>query len=97
MNKYAAVTALVIAIITGLALAVSASLTPAHANVGLLFKCCAGIYPGPHYYDCNSNCLTEVWNTIKLWDGARNPPGRCPPLLQACITTCVKAKEATQH
>jgi hypothetical protein len=93
MHKHA--TALAIALITMLVLAVSASLAPAHAAVGLLFKCNAGIYPGLHY--CNSNCQTELWNTINLWDGARNPPGRCPPLLQACIAKCVAAKEAARR
>jgi hypothetical protein len=91
MHKYAAVTALAIALITGLTLAVSASLTPANAARGIpLFKCNgAGA--------CRWKCTTGLWNTATLWDGTRNPPGSCPPLLQACMATCAAAKTAAQH
>jgi hypothetical protein len=82
-----------------LALALSASLAPAQAAPGSgfpKFMCNgAGIYPGPHI--CTWNCETELWNTAKLWDGTRNLPRSCPPLLQACITTCVTAKKAARH
>jgi hypothetical protein len=79
-----------------LALALSASLTPANAYRSLpLFKCNAGIYPGPLY--CNWNCETELWSTANLWDSTRNKPRSCPPSLQACIATCVAAKNAARH
>jgi hypothetical protein len=82
-----------------LVLAVSASVTPANAAPGSgfpKFMCNgAGIYPGPHI--CKWKCETELWNTAKLWDGTRNNPWSCPPLLQACIATCRQAKEASRR
>jgi hypothetical protein len=98
MLKYPAATALVIALITMLTLAGSVSLTPANAfrRGGPVFRCTAGIYPKPGIY-CELNCETELWSTAKLWDFTRNPPGSCPPLLQACVATCLKAKQAAQR
>jgi hypothetical protein len=110
MHKYAAATALAIAPITMLALAVSASLTPANAQVGRggipLFICNGADirHPGPRpialeisAYYCTRKCTTELWNTATLWDGTRNPPRSCPPSLQACVATCVAAKKVAQH
>jgi hypothetical protein len=75
-----------------LVLAVSASVTPANARDGIVkFQCNGNIG------DCRGKCETELWYAAKLWDGARNPPESCPPLLQACMTTRVKAKGASRH
>jgi hypothetical protein len=86
MNKYAAATALAIGLITTLALAVSASVTPANARRTM--NCGQRTHSG---VNCTGKCETELWNTAKLWDGTRNPPGSCPPLLQACVAKCVAA------
>jgi hypothetical protein len=91
MHKYAAATALAIAIITGLALAVSASLTPANARSIYSLQC------GPRTHSgiiCTGKCETELWYSAELWDGTRNLRWSCPPLLQACVTTCVKEGRA---
>jgi hypothetical protein len=98
MNKYAALTALAIALITMLALTISASLTPANAAHTFGLYMCNGAddwHPGPLH--CMGKCESELWNTAKLWDGTRNKPWSCPPLLQACITTCVTARKAARH
>jgi hypothetical protein len=100
MRKYAAATALTIALnITMLTPAVSggavsASLTPANARFTP--------FCGPPRTHSGINgmgkCETELWYTAKLWDRTRNPPYiSCPPVLQACITTCVKAVEAARR
>jgi hypothetical protein len=93
MHKYAAATSLAIALITGLALTVSASLTPANgAGPGgpiPPFTCKGG------GHGCMWKCENELWSTLS--DGTRNKPGSCPPLLQACIARCVKAVEATRR
>jgi hypothetical protein len=74
-----------------LVFAVSASVTPANASHGIpYFYCDNGNI-------CMSKCENELWYTGKLWDGTRNPEGSCPPLLQACMTTCVKAKGASRR
>jgi hypothetical protein len=94
MRKYAAATALAIALnITMLTLVVSASLTAANAGFSFPpFKCngAVGTY-------CMWKCETELWSTANLWDGTRNHPGSCPPSLQPCIATCVAAKNAAQR
>jgi hypothetical protein len=91
MHKYATATALAITLITMLTLAVSAPLTPANASHGMpYFYCDTGNI-------CMRKCEIELWSTAKLWDSTRNPEGSCPPLLQACMTTCVKAKGAARR
>jgi hypothetical protein len=93
MHKYAAVTALAIALITMLTLTVSASLTPANARFSFPpFKC-----NGAKATHCMWKCENELWSTANLWDGTRNHPRSCPPSLQACIATCAAAKNAAQH
>jgi hypothetical protein len=78
MHKHAAATA--VALITMLTLAVSVSVAPANAHDGIVhFQCNGNI--------CMVKCETELWYTAKLWDGTRNSPESCPPLLQACIIT----------
>jgi hypothetical protein len=83
-----------------LALALSASLTPAKAAPGSGFPkfMCNGAdiwHPGPNH--CMGKCETELWSTANLWDSTRNKPRSCPPSLQACIATCVAAKNAARH
>jgi hypothetical protein len=70
-----------------LALAVSASLTPANAAgpVG---------YCGNLRCACQFQCRVEFWNTEKLWDRANR---HSRPLTQACIDKCVAAKEAARR
>jgi hypothetical protein len=76
-----------------LALAVWASMTPANAA----FMCNGADiwHRGPLH--CMGKCERELWNTANLWDSTRNKPWSCPPLLQACVATCVKAKQAAQR
>jgi hypothetical protein len=99
MHKYAAAIALAIALITGLTLTVSASLTPANAAHSLRppFMCNGADiwHRGPLH--CMGKCERELWSTANLWDGTRSHRGSCPPSLQACIATCVTAKTAAQH
>jgi hypothetical protein len=93
MRKYAALTALAIALITMLALAVSASLTPANA---------AATYCGVYFHSggswpiclCLWRCSVDAGTTTPL-----RPQGR--PAIetkrQACEATCVNASEATRR
>jgi hypothetical protein len=79
-----------------LALAISASLTPANAHGGSFTPFCGP--PRTHSgVNCTGKCTTELWSSARLWDGTRNPPGSCPALLEACVAKCVAAKTATQH
>jgi hypothetical protein len=87
MRKYAALTALAIALNITM-------LTPA-VSKGPLFRCKGGSIYGNAM--CNAKCTTELWNTATLWNGTRNPPRNCPPLLQARIATCVTTQRATRH
>jgi hypothetical protein len=88
MRKYAAVTALAIAIITMLdAETVSAS-SPVWC---VSAKFGAGSLP----CTCSFRCAVELWNTANLWD--RSSFIRSKPLRDACIEKCVAAKEAAHH
>jgi hypothetical protein len=81
MHKYAAATALVIALnITVLTPAVSASTHYCQGTVD-----CA----------CAVQCDTKLWNTAKLWDHTSAVESK--PLRDACVAKCVKATEAAQH
>jgi hypothetical protein len=82
MHKYAAVTALAIALNITMLDAETAS-----AGAG----CCGGVLKDACAFKCN----IELWNTAKLWD--RNSFIQNKPLRDACMATCVRAKEAAQH
>jgi hypothetical protein len=80
-----------------LALAVSASMTAANAASGFPKFMCNGAdtsHPGSiiAWGSAKPNCRAPP-----SWDGTRNNPWSCPPLLQACVAQCVKAKEAARH
>jgi hypothetical protein len=82
MHKYAAVTALAIALITMLdAETASAAST----------RWC-GIKTGSLSCTCDFRCAAELWNTAKLWD--RTSFIQNKPLRDACRAKCVAAKEA---
>jgi hypothetical protein len=85
MDKYAALTALAIALITMLALAVSASGEP---------RQCILLRGGSF---CNSKCQTELWYTENLWDFTRIRNCAPHPLLDACLAKCMAEKKAAQH
>jgi hypothetical protein len=95
MHKYAAVTALAIALITTLALAVSASLTPANAGA---------IWCGGRYFHsggswpiclCLGRCRVDAGH-----DNAIAAAGARPAIetkRQACEAKCVNASEAARR
>jgi hypothetical protein len=111
MHKYAAATALVIALnITMLTPAVSELLTPLNnKSIGcragtpcVLFKMGSVGGRPPQCIllragGCTRNCQTELWYTEKLWDNTRIRNCAPQPLLEACIAKCVAAKKAAQH
>jgi hypothetical protein len=90
MHKYAAPTALAIALnITMLALAVSASLTPASALTGGGNRPC-----GPGLSKCA--CYFQCYHAI----GERGPfpdYNKPSPAVAACEAKCMAAKKAAQH
>jgi hypothetical protein len=95
MRKYAAAIALAIALITMLALTVSASVTSANAG---------SVWCGPSYFHsggswpiclCQGRCGFDAKH-----DYAIAPAGARPAIekkQRACEATCVNAKQATQH
>jgi hypothetical protein len=44
---------------------------------------------------CSWKCAVELWSTAKLWDHTSFIHSK--PLRDACMATCVRAKEAAQH
>jgi hypothetical protein len=82
MNKYAAATALVIALSVTMLDAETAS-----AGAG----CCGGVLKGA----CAFRCNIELWNTAKLWDYTSFIHSK--PLRDACTAKCVAAKLVAQH
>jgi hypothetical protein len=99
MHKHAALTAPVIALITMLALALSASATPANAK-GFSYgpHCFARIYGVAGYRIC-AQCIRQC----RYYDPLHCKPGAfcdwnvTPPDIVACMATCVNAKETAQH
>jgi hypothetical protein len=90
MRKYAAATALAIALnITMLALTASASAGPPQCNQYI------GWYDYGGTKFCYRKCRIELWNTAELWDGTQNCVKR--PLLQAYTAKCDTAKIAAEH
>jgi hypothetical protein len=82
MRKYAAVTALAIALNITM-------LDAETASAG------GGCYGGDLKVACAFKCNIELWNTAKLWD--RNSFIQNKPLRDACRATCMAGKTATQH
>jgi hypothetical protein len=83
MRKYAAATALAIALNITMLDAERASA----AGAG----CCGGVLKGA----CAFRCSIGLWNAAKLWDHTSFIHSK--PLRDACTTKCVAAKLAAQH
>jgi hypothetical protein len=84
MSKYAALTALAIAL----------NITMLDAETVSASAIC-GPYTGSLSCTCRFRCGVELWNTAKLWDHASAVQSK--PLLQACVRNCMAAKEAPRH
>jgi hypothetical protein len=103
MHRYA--TALAMALITMLTLAVSASLTPGNAAGGGFAPYCGARINGAAGYQmcyrCTSQCYGPNFRNLAAErcykPGPFCDPGAIPPRIVACMAACVNASEATRH
>jgi hypothetical protein len=100
MRKYAALTALGIALITMLALTVTASLTPANAGLGCPGNSDAAVTAYAHMFGVSRSLVLESCCSIQCGRDAIQRVGRADrddKKYQACLSKCVNAAEAARR